>query len=133
MKIAERTGPALRMLRRRAGMTQREVAETAGISKNLVSNWETGSTGPSLNSLDKVLGVMGANLLDLHNTMRLLQGLPAETPSPSAAAGASGLAVGRLPVDREDRQAQLLARAPEVVLWVLELLRTIQPSPWDER
>ena len=129
MNILEQAGPALRILRRRAGMTQKEVAEAAEISKNLLSNWETGTTAPSLNSLDKTLKVLGADLLDLHNTVRLLQGMPAEHPP------AEGLGVGILPANLEDRQAQLLAQAPEVVRWVIELLRTIQapiPAPREE-
>ena len=122
MKIAVDTGRAIRILRKRASKTQKEVAEAAGISKNLLSNWETGTTAPSMESLEKVLTVLGADLLDLHNSIALLQGRPTDHP-PSIAVDLT-----RLSLDGQGRQAQLLARAPEVLLWVLQLLDTLQDS-----
>ena len=122
MSFQEDVGPAIRILRKRAGKTQKEVAEAAGTSKNLLSNWETGTTLPSVSSLEKTLAVFDADLLELHNTIRLRQGLPAEHPTPAT------VDLTRLPQPGDARLVQLLARAPEFVLWVLQLLHAFQGS-----
>jgi transcriptional regulator with XRE-family HTH domain len=80
MALTEEVGKALRFLRKRRAMTQRAVAEKAGISKNLLSNWETGTTAPSLSSLEKVMGVLRVDLLELYNAMNLMAGKPFREP-----------------------------------------------------
>ena len=118
MSLVSHTGPALRMLRKRAGLTQQEASSKAQISKNLISNWERGATAPSIPSLGKVLGILEANLLDLHNTIRLLHGEPADQRP--AVGSERDLSPAGLPA----RLAWLLSKTPEVMLWALELLRT---------
>jgi transcriptional regulator with XRE-family HTH domain len=77
--IAPHLGPALHHLRRGRGLTQTAVAEAAGLGKNLISNWETGVTYPSLSKLDKILaGALDADLPALHNALLLLNGKSAE-------------------------------------------------------
>ncbi len=120
MSFPDGLGPALRLLRRRAGKTQREIAKAAGISKNLISNWETGGTHPSMDSLAKTLDILGADLLDLHNTIQLLAGRPAEGRSPSSPLPAV-LAGGVT-----DPLVPLVEKAPEITLWFLQLLSTLQ-------
>lgn len=38
----------LALLRRRSGMSQQEVAETIGVTRQTVSNWELGQGSPAL-------------------------------------------------------------------------------------
>ena len=76
MALTDEVGKALRFLRKRRAMTQKAVAEAADISKNLLSNWETGTTAPSLSSLEKVMAVLNVDLLELYNTMNLMAGKP---------------------------------------------------------
>jgi|GEM_PF-447658 transcriptional regulator with XRE-family HTH domain len=84
MGLTDEVGKALRFLRKRRGMTQKSVAGGAGISKNLLSNWETGATAPSLGSLEKVMGVLDVDLLELYNTMNLMTGRPFRETRPEA-------------------------------------------------
>jgi transcriptional regulator with XRE-family HTH domain len=70
-------GPALRWLRDRRGRKQYEVANAAGITKGMLSAYETGRQRPSLDTLDKVLETLGCDLNDLHNSLRIVNGEPA--------------------------------------------------------
>jgi len=69
-------GPALRWLRDRRGRKQYQVANSAGITKGMLSAYETGRQRPSLDTLDKVLDTLGCNLNDLHNALRIVNGEP---------------------------------------------------------
>ncbi len=123
MSFLDGIGPAIRLLRKRSGMTQRDLATAAQMSKNLLSNWETGATHPSVPNLERTLGVLGADLLDLHNTIQLLHGRPARRrkgPNPISQVQES------IPSSGSTRLIELLEKAPEVTLWVLQLLSTLQ-------
>jgi transcriptional regulator with XRE-family HTH domain len=67
--VAE-VGRALRTLRQQRRMTQRDVAEAAGVSSALLSSWETGKHGLHLESLDKVMAVLGVDLADVGMEVR---------------------------------------------------------------
>ena len=69
-------GPALRWLRDRRGRKQYQVANAAGITKGMLSAYETGRQRPSLDTLDKVLDTLGCDLIDLHNALRIVNGEP---------------------------------------------------------
>ncbi len=58
-------GRALAALRRRAGLTQAQVADAVGISNTFVSQVERGHRGLSWRTLNRVLGVYRATLRDL--------------------------------------------------------------------
>lgn len=62
-------GAALRRLRMHRGLRQYEAAEAAGITKAMLSAYETGKRRPSLKTLDSLLRSMGAHLGDLHLAM----------------------------------------------------------------
>ena len=62
-------GPALRMLRRRSGLQQRQLADRAGFTRPQLSGYERGHHLPSLPSLWKILGALGASLADLEDVM----------------------------------------------------------------
>lgn len=60
MEEVEGFGPRLRKLREKAGLTQEQLAERAGVKKLAVWRWETGAREPSWGhvvALAKALGV----------------------------------------------------------------------------
>ena len=70
-------GQALRWLRDRLGKKQYQVAEAAGITKGMLSAYETGRQRPSLETLEKLLSTLGCDLHDLHNAIQIVNGRPA--------------------------------------------------------
>ena len=75
--VLDGLGQALRWLRGRQGKKQYQVAEAAGITKGMLSAYETGRQRPSLETLDKLLGTLGCTLHDLHNAIEIVNGRPA--------------------------------------------------------
>ncbi len=69
-------GQALRWLRDRRGRKQYEVADAAGITKGMLSAYETGRQRPSLETLEKVLSTLACDLNDLHNAIQIINGKP---------------------------------------------------------
>lgn len=65
MPVFAGLGKALRWLREKRGLRQYEVARAAGITKAMLSAYETGKQRPSLESLEKVLGALGSDLTSL--------------------------------------------------------------------
>jgi transcriptional regulator with XRE-family HTH domain len=70
-------GPALRWMRERRGRKQYQVAAAAGITKGMLSAYETGRQRPSLETLDKILDTLESDLNDLHNALQIVNGRPA--------------------------------------------------------
>lgn len=69
-------GQALRWLRDRRGRKQYQVAASAGITKGMLSAYETGRQRPSLDTLEKILDTLGCDLNDLHNAIQIVNGRP---------------------------------------------------------
>jgi transcriptional regulator with XRE-family HTH domain len=69
-------GQALRWLRERQARKQYRVADAAGITKGMLSAYETGRQRPSLESLEKLLETLGCDLNDLHNALQIVNGRP---------------------------------------------------------
>jgi transcriptional regulator with XRE-family HTH domain len=69
-------GPALRWLRDRRSRKQYQIAGEAGITKGMLSAYETGRQRPSLETLDKILDTLGCDLHDLHNALQIINGQP---------------------------------------------------------
>ncbi|HXO18890.1 MAG TPA: helix-turn-helix transcriptional regulator, partial [Thermoanaerobaculia bacterium] len=69
-------GPALRWIRDRRGKKQYQVAAAAGITKGMLSAYETGRQRPSLETLDKILDTLECDLNDLHNSLQIVTGRP---------------------------------------------------------
>lgn len=69
-------GHALRWLRDRHGKKQYQVAESAGITKGMLSAYETGRQRPSLETLEKLLETLSCDLNDLHNAIQIINGRP---------------------------------------------------------
>jgi transcriptional regulator with XRE-family HTH domain len=62
-------GQGLRRLRMQRGLRQYEAAEAAGVTKAMLSAYETGKRRPSLKTLDSLLTAMDADLGDLHRAL----------------------------------------------------------------
>lgn len=65
----DRLGLALRFLRTRRKLRQRDVAARAGITSSMLSGYENGRKLPTLSSLDKILEALGASLRELVDTL----------------------------------------------------------------
>ena len=55
----------IQLLRKRAGLTQEEVADIAGTSRQTFSKWETGESVPDVLACDKMANAFGVTLDDL--------------------------------------------------------------------
>lgn len=53
----------IREARRRAGMTQRELAELAGTTQSAIARLESGRTSPSFDTVRRMMRLCGFNLL----------------------------------------------------------------------
>jgi transcriptional regulator with XRE-family HTH domain len=76
MPIFNGLGRALRWLRERQVKRQYQVAEVAGITKAMLSAYETGKQKPSLDTLEKILDALICDLNDLHNALQIVNGRP---------------------------------------------------------
>jgi transcriptional regulator with XRE-family HTH domain len=76
MSILQGLGRALRWLRDRQGKRQYQVADAAGITKAMLSAYETGKQKPSLDTLEKILLALECDLNDLHNALQIVNERP---------------------------------------------------------
>jgi len=76
MSTFQGLGRALRWLRDRQGKRQYQVADTAGITKAMLSAYETGKQKPSLDTLEKILDALDCTLNDLHNSLQIVNERP---------------------------------------------------------
>jgi transcriptional regulator with XRE-family HTH domain len=76
MPIFEGLGRSLRWLRERQLKRQYQVADDAGITKAMLSAYETGKQKPSLDTLEKILDALVCDLNDLHNALQIVNGRP---------------------------------------------------------
>jgi transcriptional regulator with XRE-family HTH domain len=88
-------GPAIRLLRERKGMLQRELADRAGIMKGMASSYETGRQYPALETLVKILETLEVDFADLQVALDAVRGVEPKRRSTSPAED--------LEVDRERR------------------------------
>lgn len=86
MPIFDGLGRSLRWLRERQAKRQYQVAEGAGITKAMLSAYETGKQKPSLDTLEKILDALLCDLNDLHNALQIVN----ERPERMRSAGAGG-------------------------------------------
>lgn len=59
------TGSAVRALREKAGLTQRQLAERLFLSDKTVSKWETGRGLPDVTLLEPLAGALGVSVAEL--------------------------------------------------------------------
>ena len=76
MSIFNGLGRAVRWLRDRQGKRQYQVADAAGITKAMLSAYETGKQKPSLDTLEKILAALDCDLNDLHNALQIVNERP---------------------------------------------------------
>lgn len=69
MPVFEGLGKALRWLRAKQDTRQYQVAASAGITKAMLSAYETGKQKPSLETLEKILTALGVDLAALHDAL----------------------------------------------------------------
>lgn len=74
MGVFQDLGKALRWLRTRQDRKQYEIADEAGITKAMLSAYETGKQNPSIETLEKILGALNLDLLALHKALQVNQG-----------------------------------------------------------
>lgn len=56
-------GDLIREARRRAGLTQRELAARAGTTQSAIARWEAGRSAPSFDNVRRLLRLCGFDLL----------------------------------------------------------------------
>ncbi len=61
-------GARLRVIRENAGLSQRELAQRAGVTNGLVSLIERNKTSPSITSLRKILEILGMTLAEFFDS-----------------------------------------------------------------
>ncbi|HTQ80095.1 MAG TPA: helix-turn-helix transcriptional regulator [Thermoanaerobaculia bacterium] len=88
MPIFQGLGRALRWLRDRQSKRQYQVADAAGITKAMLSAYETGKQKPSLDTLEKILAALDGDLNDLHNALQIVNERPEAIRKGSAKSGA---------------------------------------------
>jgi transcriptional regulator with XRE-family HTH domain len=76
MSLFSGLGKALRWLRDRQNHRQYQVADSAGITKAMLSAYETGKQKPSLDTLEKILAALECDLGDLHNALQIVNDRP---------------------------------------------------------
>ncbi len=84
MPIFQGLGRALRWLRDRQAKRQYQVADAAGITKAMLSAYETGKQKPSLETLEKILAALDGDLNDLHNALQIVNERPEAIRRPGA-------------------------------------------------
>ncbi|HSF43943.1 MAG TPA: helix-turn-helix transcriptional regulator [Thermoanaerobaculia bacterium] len=84
MSIFTGLGRAIRWLRDRQGKRQYQVADAAGITKAMLSAYETGKQKPSLDTLEKILSALECDLNDLHNALQIVNERPEAIRRPGA-------------------------------------------------
>jgi transcriptional regulator with XRE-family HTH domain len=72
MSAFDGLGKALRWLRAKQDKRQYQLAGEAGITKAMLSAYETAKQRPSLETLEKILDALGAELVDLHDALDIV-------------------------------------------------------------
>src|SRR5215212_1170511 len=121
MPIFQGLGRALRWLRDRQAKRQYQVAESAGITKAMLSAYETGKQKPSLDTLEKILAALDGDLNDLHNALQIVNERP-------EAIRRGGAARGMWPLRRESLDGE----EGEAGSDLYQILGVEQPLPPEE-
>jgi transcriptional regulator with XRE-family HTH domain len=69
---------ALKLIREDAGYRQTGAAERSGLSKAMLSSYETGKTMPSLGSLTTLLAAIGKDFADFQDAINRVRGASSE-------------------------------------------------------
>lgn len=63
----------IRVIRKRAGLTQAQLAERAGVNQHHISRWETGQVRPGRENLERVADALGVLPWELHLAQELVE------------------------------------------------------------
>ncbi len=133
-------GPALRLLREKAGLNQQQLEKLAGLGASSVSRYERGAERPSVPTLTSILNGLGADFHDLADAIDASTDVPRlSRPGRARASWVEGLrqrgvdrdvlfgfAYGALSGDDPQAEADLVASAEEAA-------RLIATAVLDER
>ncbi len=72
----EGLGKALRWIRDKQGKKQYQVADAAGVTKAMLSAYETGKQKPSIETLEKVMAALRIDLADLFQAIEMVNERP---------------------------------------------------------
>lgn len=72
----EGLGKALRWLRDKQGKKQYQLAESAGITKAMLSAYETDKQKPSIDTLEKIMSALLVDLPDLFHALQVVNEVP---------------------------------------------------------
>jgi transcriptional regulator with XRE-family HTH domain len=98
---------ALKLLRQGTGLRQTEVSKRSGLTKAMLSSYETGKTLPNLASLTAFLLAMDKDLSDLQEVLDMVRKVsPKRTPDERDLAREVGRVVLRAIQDVIERQAE---------------------------
>ncbi|GHV98557.1 hypothetical protein lacNasYZ03_01490 [Lactobacillus nasalidis] len=112
-------GRYLRALRRRRGMSQQELAEELGVSKQTISNWEVGRKVPRMKAVEKMAGVFGVS------KNSILAGLPVDPEDKDLSAGKV--------VDLNDNSLRLTYKGHQVPREYIEIIEKLMRCDIDDR
>jgi transcriptional regulator with XRE-family HTH domain len=119
-------GPALRDLRIERGLTQVELAVRAGVSKSMLSLYESGKQRPHLDTLERLLDALGIRLGEL--VMRLESWPGTEEVAPGRRGSRRYTPAGA--VARRNLEEEAVAAATEVLQRIAALLQhALQGDP----
>jgi transcriptional regulator with XRE-family HTH domain len=72
---------ALKLIRQGTGLRQTEVSQRSGLTKAMLSSYETGKTLPTLVSLTSILAAIGKDLSDFQEVLDMVRKVsPKRTP-----------------------------------------------------
>jgi len=115
MPVFEGLGKALRWLREKQERRQYELAGAAKVTKAMLSAYETGKQRPSLETLERILDALGADLAVLGDALDHVNERPRERPPETGAVVQRGgidvcllLGVQSLPAEEEASMRQML-------------------------
>lgn len=81
MDITPYIGPAFRLVRERAALSQEELAFRAGLDRTYISGIERGRRNPSLHSMQRIAAELSQSLDQIFNLARELAGQTGEVPA----------------------------------------------------
>lgn len=79
----DRVGAAIVMLRERTGLSQKDLADLAGITPAMLSNYETGAKRPSLRTFGLILDALDVSLGALDDALDVVNARPFRRESPT--------------------------------------------------
>ncbi|MEI3479077.1 MAG: helix-turn-helix transcriptional regulator [Bilophila sp.] len=122
-------GNKIQSRRKAMGLSQEELAQRTGVSRQSVTKWETGQSAPDLDRLVQLADLLGVSLdYLLRADMESLDAEPLpgpETPPPSVRASS------RLPFAVASAALLVPGLLGLAVLWALSVAYPVQLTDWD--